>query len=107
MTTITPLTDIPLPPGAQSGDDWETWGCEFRVISTPDYRIVGTDIVVYAAAIQRTDGTVDDGSGDEEAPKIWISGGADHGITAEQADVLSVLLDELGNTITQWLAVQR
>ena len=102
--TISPLTDIPLPPGAESGDDWETWGCDFRVISTPDYPVIGTDIVVYAAALQRADGTIDDGGGDGEAPKIWITGDADQrGLTGEQARVFRAVLDELAKVIDQWV----
>lgn len=98
--------EVALPKGATCSGDWESWGCAYRVISTPDYTVTGTTVTVYAAAVQLPDGTVDDGNGPaSEAPKVWI--GNDDGLTSEQARVLAYSLLELANIVDQWAGEAR
>ncbi|MCH9733285.1 MAG: hypothetical protein K0U78_01820, partial [Actinomycetia bacterium] len=40
-TGTTNVPEVPLPPGAASGGDWETRDCEHPVISTPDWNMAG------------------------------------------------------------------
>lgn len=96
------LAHIALPAGAASGaDDWENWNFEYRVVSTADYKVTGTDVTVYATALQLPDGTVDDGTGAaEEAPKVWINN--EYGVTATQARELAARLCHLADVVDGW-----
>lgn len=101
--TVQPHPEVPLPPGAETGDPWSNWDDELRVISTADHNIPGTDALIYASAIQFRDGTIDDGSFDE-APQVWFF---DTGFTAETARQLARVVSQLADIVDRWVGVQR
>jgi len=104
--SCTAPTDVPLPIGAETSDLWTDWNNECRVIFTPDHAVGDTDLVVYASAVQLTDGTVDNGTGTtHEPPRVWL--GERGGMSSVQARELAQTLMRLADIVDQWAAVTR
>ena len=118
--TTTPASQypvIPLPAGADSGDDWTTShrykDCLHRIVwrgpkgtVAPDERSVESEeLRVSLAATQFVDGTIDDGTV-LEPPFIYIDKGTRVSLplTSTQARELIPLLVEAVDQIDQWEA---
>ena len=110
-TTTSPIPNIPLPPGAVFGDEWQPEGHrtvegEQREIRQPRWHERERDVVVevWTHALQHADGHVDSG-GDIEPPLISVSGLVwEEGITADTARQLADLLVTAADEIDGWAA---
>lgn len=102
MTTAD-TAHVALPPGAVPGDedDWKNWNYEYRVISSADFIVAGTDVEIHASGLQLPDGTVDDGTGPaDEAPKVWINNA--YALTPTQAREMAAQLCHFAGVIDRW-----
>jgi hypothetical protein len=97
---------LPLPAGAVSADDWQPGDHPYRVIFGAKREISGHPAVVGTAALQLSDGAVDDGSR-IEAPTVYINDGnmqAIDGLTAAQGRQLGRALIAAADEIEWWVA---
>jgi len=89
-------TAIPdVPAGALAGSTFEEWDNEFRTLYSTHRSITGpiSVVTVYASAIQRPNGTIEDGTvGD--APRVWcdFEGGGDGMVTSQARELAAALL---------------
>ncbi|MGU3652522.1 hypothetical protein [Mycolicibacterium sp. A43C] len=101
--TAADIAHVAIPPGAVPGDedDWKNWNYEYRVVSSADYAVAGTDVEIHASGLQLPDGTVDDGTGPaDEAPKVWINNAYD--LTPTQAREMAAHLCRLAGVVDRW-----
>jgi hypothetical protein len=96
-TTATP--DVPLPAGAEA-DVWDDGG---RTIRGPLRGVDGYDLIVWTAAEQFADGSIDV-DGEVEAPNVLVENHAARGMTSDQARELAAVLIEAADEIDGWAA---
>jgi hypothetical protein len=95
--------DVPLPPGAEFGDEWQPDHPQaYRIIQTPDRHIEGHDkLTLWGIAVQRADGTIDV---NEEPPTVSIQVSWEDGLTTAQARELAALILATANELDGWVA---
>jgi hypothetical protein len=99
METITPLPDVPLPAGAEFGDEWDPDDLH-RVVVGAERHVTDTDVVAWTSAIQFADGSIDDGSR-SQSPQVNL-GGNDDELNSDQARELATALLEAASEIDGW-----
>jgi hypothetical protein len=101
-TTTAPVPDIPLPAGAEFGDEWDPDDLH-RVIMGAERHVTDSDVVVWTSAIQFADGSIDDAACGGESPQVNLGG--NHGeLNSDQARELAAAILEAANEIDGWTA---
>ncbi len=91
---------VQLPSGAVHSEDWEGGDSPYRVIFGAERGVAGHRATVRAAAIQFTDGRVDDGQL-VEAPSLTVLY-ADDELSSGQARELAAVLLEAADELDRW-----
>lgn len=96
------FTDVPLPAGADYGDEWQVDSSKsYRVVCGRIRPITDNDTAVWTSAIQFTDGTLDT-AGTIEAPSITIDDYRT--LNSDQARELAAALLEAAAEVDGWTA---
>jgi hypothetical protein len=92
-------TEVPLPAGADFGDNWETTdgSSHTRVVSTPNRYVTDSELLIWADAVQGQDGRISD-----PAARIDIS--SLEQLNGDQARELASHLLELAALLDTWTA---
>lgn len=95
-------TDIPLPPGAHTYDDWQDSDPQpYRVIIGADRTVTDHPLRVSPSAVQWRDGTVDDGR--IEGPQVYVFDlGEGNPLNIDQARELAAALLAAAAEIDGW-----
>jgi hypothetical protein len=102
MTTTT--SDVPVPSGAHTCDDWQDDDHQpYRVILGADRKVTDHAVTVSPSAVQWLDGTVDDGN--VEAPLVYVFNlGEGNPLNSDQARELAAVLLDAAAEIDRWAA---
>jgi hypothetical protein len=93
--------DVPLPAGVEWADDWQApverpW----RVIRSVERRIDGTEVFVFAEAVQYSDGTFDRNG---DAPHVTVDTVGYAALTSAQARQFAALIADAAGIVDQWV----